>query len=148
MTRQAGQGGFTLIELVVVIALLALVAAIAVPAAGRLFDLSSSAGDAERLAAALRQVRMAAISERRPKHVYIDLVRREWRHGEEVGTFDGGPSVAAFVPPGGRGLNQAPAIVFLPDGSATGGRIVLGDGHRQRNVTVDWLTGYVSIAGP
>ena len=148
MTPDTSQGGFTLIELVVVIALLALVAAIAVPSAGRLMDLSSPSDDVERLAAALRQARMAAMVEGRPQNVFIDPARRQWRHGKDVGTFDSIASITTAVPPVGRRENGMSSIVFLPDGSATGGRIALGDGHRRLNVTIDWLTGNVAIAGP
>ena len=148
MTSDTGQAGFTLIEMVVVIALLALVAAIAAPAAGRLLDLSSPSDDAERLATALRQARMAAIVEGRPRHVFIDPAHRQWRHGKDVRTFDSIASITTAVPPVGRRANGMSRIVFLPDGSATGGRIALGDGHRRRIVTIDWLTGNVAIAGP
>ena len=148
MTSDTGQGGFTLIELVVVIALLALVAAIAAPAAGRLIDLSSSSDDVERLATALRQARIGAIIEGRPRHVIIDPARRQWRYGKDVGTFDSAASITTTVPPVGRRENGMSSIVFLPDGSATGGRIALGDGHLRRNVFIDWLTGNVAIAGP
>ena len=148
MTPDTSKGGFTLIELVVVIALLALVAAIAVPSASRLIDLSSPSDDVERLAAALRQARMAAIVEGRPRHVFIDPAHRQWRHGKDVTTFDSIASITTAVPPVGRRANGMSSIVFLPDGSATGGRIALGDGHRRRIVTIDWLTGNVAIAGP
>ena len=148
MTPDTSQGGFTLIELVVVIALLALVAAIAVPSAGRLIDLSSPSDDVERLATALRQARMVAIVERRSRHVFIDPAHRQWRHGKDVRTFDSVASITTAVPPVGRRANGMSSIVFLPDGSSTGGRIALGDGHRRRIVTIDWLTGNVAIAGP
>ena len=148
MTPDSSQDGFTLIELVVVIVLLALVAAIAVPSAGRLIDLSTPSDDVERLAAALRQARMAAIVEGRPRHVFIDPARRQWRHGKDVGTFDSIASITTAVPPVGRRENGMSSIVFLPNGSATGGRIALSDGHLRRNVTIDWLTGGVAIAGP
>ena len=148
MTPDSSQDGFTLIELVVVIALLALVAAIAVPSASRLIDLSSPSDDAERLAAALRQARMAAIVEGRPRNVFIDPARRQWRHGKDVGTFDSVASITTTVPPVGRRENGMSSIVFLPNGSATGGRIALGEGHLRQNVTIDWLTGNVAIAGP
>jgi len=37
-------------------------------------------------------------------------------------------------------------IRFNPDGSSTGGRIVLADPPRRVAVGVDWLTGRISIA--
>jgi general secretion pathway protein H len=37
-------------------------------------------------------------------------------------------------------------IRFNPDGSSSGGRIVLADGTRRIAVGVDWLTGRVVIA--
>ena len=148
MTSGTGQGGFTLIELVVVIALLALVAAIAAPAAGRLIDQSLPSDDIERLATALRQARMAAIVQGRPRHVFIDPARRQWRHGKNVGTFDSVTSITTTMPPVGLRENGMSSIVFLPNGSSTGGRIALGYGPRRRTVTIDWLTGNVAIAGP
>ena len=148
MTPETVQGGFTLIELVVVIALLALVAAVAAPTAGRLFDLSAPAGDAARLATALRKARMAAIAEGRVHHVLIDPARREWHDGGGTVTFSGLATITAVVPPAGQRANGAADFIFLPDGSATGGRIVLGDGQRRQSIAVDWLTGRVAIAGP
>lgn len=40
-------------------------------------------------------------------------------------------------------------IVFLPDGSSSGGRVELANGTRRAMVGVEWLTGRVSVAdGP
>ena len=39
-----------------------------------------------------------------------------------------------------------PPITFHPDGSATGGRLVLNEDGRERVVAVDWLTGAVSVS--
>lgn len=40
-------------------------------------------------------------------------------------------------------------IVFMPDGSSSGGRVELADGERRTQIGVDWLTGRVSVAdGP
>jgi general secretion pathway protein H len=44
-----------------------------------------------------------------------------------------------------RGVRVAD-IRFNPDGSSTGGRIVLAEGERRTAVGVDWLTGRVSVA--
>ena len=38
------------------------------------------------------------------------------------------------------------AITFTPDGSSSGGRVVLVAGHNAVAVVVDWLTGRVSVA--
>jgi general secretion pathway protein H len=45
--------------------------------------------------------------------------------------------VTVEAPPGG--------IVFAPDGSSSGGRVLLNDNGRDIAVTADWLTGRVSI---
>ncbi len=147
MINNRRQVGFTLIELVVVIALLALVAAVAAPAAGRLFNLSTPADDAERLATALRQARMAAMSERRPRRVWIDPKQRQWRHAGDVGVISGVAPITVTVPPAGRDRTGS-SVVFLADGSATGGQILLGQGQGRRSVDVDWLTGNVAISRP
>ena len=44
---------------------------------------------------------------------------------------------------------DVPGIAFLPDGSASGGRVELEVGGRRTQVGIDWLTGRVSVAdGP
>jgi general secretion pathway protein H len=47
---------------------------------------------------------------------------------------------------GERGSRAVGAIRFNPDGSSTGGRIVLADGNRKVAVGVEWLSGRVSVA--
>ena len=51
-------------------------------------------------------------------------------------------AVGAETVPGPR----LAGISFAPDGSSSGGRIVLADGGRRVQVGVDWLTGRVSVA--
>jgi hypothetical protein len=46
-------------------------------------------------------------------------------------------AVSVQAPPGG--------IVFAPDGSASGGRVLLDGDGRHVDVTADWLTGAVQI---
>jgi general secretion pathway protein H len=48
-------------------------------------------------------------------------------------------TVSVESPPGG--------ITFLPDGSASGGRVLLGFGHKTIAISVDWLTGRISVDG-
>ncbi len=49
-------------------------------------------------------------------------------------------TVAIQAPPGG--------IVFDPDGSASGGSILLGDSGKRIAVNIDWLTGRVATVAP
>ena len=43
------------------------------------------------------------------------------------------------------GADRIKLIRFAPDGSSTGGRVLLGTGRRQLSITVQWLTGQVSV---
>ena len=49
-------------------------------------------------------------------------------------------AVAIQAPPGG--------IFFAPDGSASGGSILLGNSGKQIAVNIDWLTGRVATLAP
>jgi type II secretion system protein H len=76
MTR--GQGlsrGFTLIELVVVVAILAVVAALVGPAVGRGTEGLTLRSEAGRVAGLLRQARQHAVSQHRPTRVELDRAR-------------------------------------------------------------------------
>jgi general secretion pathway protein H len=119
----AAERGFTLIELLVVVTLLALMSAAIVPrfmSAGQ----ESARHWAGRAAAELRQARQQAIVGARPVSVPID------------------PAVARL-----RTLDGADAreILFFPDGSSTGGRLDFELQGRVVAVTVDDLTGAVSL---
>jgi general secretion pathway protein H len=48
-------------------------------------------------------------------------------------------AVVVQAPPGG--------IVFAPDGTSSGGRVLLAGADRHVEVSVDWLTGRVEIDG-
>jgi general secretion pathway protein H len=49
-------------------------------------------------------------------------------------------AVSVQAPPGG--------IIFAPDGSASGGRVRLGNGASAIVVSIDWLTGRVATHAP
>lgn len=119
-----GAAGFTLLEMIVAIAVMGLVLAMVArygrPHSGRL-EMRAASG---RVAAAMRLARGLAIA--------------------------GGRAVV-FVPPrlpgGVRAVMQAGpgGIVFEPDGSALGGRVVLAGAGRKAVIAADWLTGRISV---
>jgi general secretion pathway protein H len=89
------------------------------------------------VAGALRRARGRAIALDRPVLVVVDAARGSL-------SVDGLPPVRL---PAGVGLSAAARdISFAPDGSTSGGRVMLADGARRVLVGVDWLTGRVSIA--
>jgi general secretion pathway protein H len=145
--EQAAEPGFTLIELVVVLAIVALVLALAMPQLGRRPGRLELVSSAHEVAASLRLTRSRAIAENQPRSFVADT--RSAAFGPA-----GQGSLRAL--PRGIGLllytteDQAVAdsigtIRFFPDGSSTGGGIALVQGELKYQVLVDWLTGGVSI---
>jgi general secretion pathway protein H len=96
---------------------------------------------------ALRGARGRAIGSNRPVTIAIN-----GEHGRF--TVEGGPSLqlpdtlamTAAAGPGGVARKDLAGIRFAPDGSSSGGRIVLADGKRRTSIGIDWLTGRVSVA--
>jgi general secretion pathway protein H len=119
-TGKIDEAGFTLIEMLVVLAVLALVSGIAFPAidralAARQFELAASG-----IEAALHQTRARAIA---------GGVATAFRPDVTAG------DVAIDLPRGG--------IVFFPDGSANGGVVSIVSGARKLRFPVDGATGEI-----
>ena len=142
--RRADQG-FTLIEMMVVLAIMGVLIGIAVsrgPVRSQGLQTRAAAGA---LAQALRTARAQAIARSQTVTVVIDPVRRLF-------TADGAPPQALAAglglearPPALPGPNGTKLIQFGPDGSATGGEVLLGSGRRRVAVEVEWLTGRVQV---
>lgn len=122
------EAGFTLVELLVALTLVALLAAVALPRVQALL-VPSIEQTTRRVALAVRDQRTAAMLSGRMVVV----------------------TGAALVPllPAGTVVEAAepaePGILFFPNGSSSGGRIVLAAWDGRRAVEVDWLTGRVTV---
>ena len=136
LDRRRHTGGFTLIEMLVVLAVLGMVLAVTLlhgRSRNPALEASSAAGI---VAAVLRAARAQAIAEDRPVRVSVDPAQHSLRvNGRPPRTLR--PEIAA-VPPTG--------IAFAPDGSASGGAVLVAEGAHRLAVQVDWLTGRVSVA--
>jgi general secretion pathway protein H len=141
------QAGFTLLEMIIVLVILGLVVGIVVargPARGHGLAVRAFVAS---VAEALRGARGRAIATDRPVLVAVNGERRSIAVG-------GGPTLqvppeldlAAVAGPAGEPGKRLAGIRFAPDGSSSGGRIVLADGKRHIELGVDWLTGRVSVA--
>lgn len=122
--------GFTLIELLVVLTIAALLMAVALPRVGTLLrpDIDRTT---RKVALAIRDQRSTAM-----------------RTGLMVTVT--GPSVVPLLPSGTElaedGFGEQ-GLLFFPNGTSTGGRVVLAAADGKRAITVDWLTGRV-VVGP
>ena len=144
-TDRAAEAGFTLIEILVVLVILSLTVVLVVargPARNAGLEARAAASE---VVQTLRVGRSRAIAEDRPVAVMLDLPAHRV-------ALDGVPRAVlpAWIPLTARmadGTEPRRAVFdFAPDGSATGGIVVLGRPGRRFLVSVDWLTGRVDIA--
>ncbi|KQT50847.1 hypothetical protein ASG43_06185 [Aureimonas sp. Leaf454] len=143
-----GEAGFTLAEMLVVIAVVALAAgAGALAMAGR-GPARMVASAADRVAAELRYVRLDAIRSGQPRSLIFDPAAKAL-------VSETRPPFA--IPDGLRldlvtareaGADGKAAILFLPDGRSSGGRVELAAGTAKGALVVDWLTGLVRGEAP
>lgn len=145
--RAAGAAGFTLIEMLVVLAILALSFVLMAgyrPLWSRGLEIDTTAA---MLAAELRLVRSEAIAANRAAAFELNVAGRRYRGGSApTRELPARMAVELTTISDERQSSGAGSIRFFPDGSSTGGRIVLAEGSRRVAVGVDWLTGRVSVA--
>lgn len=143
---RAATPGFTLLEMLVVLALLGLSLGL-VLGAGRPVPAGTAARTAAgEIAGALRLARSQAILGNRPVVFTLDLASRRYRVGAtpdralppglELGLLAAGSQVSGA---------SAGGIRFEPDGSSTGGRVTVTGGSRTVLVGVDWLSGRTTV---
>jgi general secretion pathway protein H len=143
----ARRSGFSLIELIVVLAVMGFALVLIVDYKAPWSTTLNLRGTAAELAAGLRLARSEAIADNRPVVLAVDLAGHRYRVGSAPA--HGLPpqlSIALLTVRGETRTATNGDIRFNPDGSSTGGRIVLADGARRVAIGVDWLTGRVTVA--
>jgi general secretion pathway protein H len=126
--------GFTLIEMIVVLAILGLLAGLIVsrgPMHSQRLDLEAAA---QQVAGSLRLARANAIAQDRTIL---------WR--ADAGGF-GLPGGRLYRLPAGISMRGPATIGFAGDGSSSGGNLLLAGGTRNVTVAVNWLTGGISLS--
>jgi general secretion pathway protein H len=138
--------GFTLIELLVVLAIMGLIIGVVVshgPVHSRGLQTRAAAGA---LAQTFRSARAQAIDRAVTVTVAIDPEHHQFAADNgPIQTLAPGMAIAV-LPPALKGPGDTGLIRFQPDGTTTGGEVLIGDGARRLRIDVDWLTGRVQVA--
>lgn len=132
-----GERGVTLIEAMVALAVMALISAITFPALERGYGRLELQRATERLAADLRVARAQALRRGGPVVLALATDGRSYAIGAVQR-----PGVADGVSFGGTAR-----IAFYPDGSASGGRIIVANRGREAQVAIDPSTGALMTGG-
>lgn len=150
--RRGSQSGFTLLELLIVLALLGLMLALVPPSfSGRLQSLNVR-GAALELADTLREARSRALFDNRP--TWVELTAAPDYRADNAERATTLPDTAQIDFRADASLDwrmlefdDAPLrLRFYPDGSSAGGELRLRDQGRVYVVAVDWLLGRVSLS--
>ena len=147
-TSPAGtESGFTLFELLVVLAILGLTVTLAVPAFQRVMPGLELKAAARSVAATLREAHGLAVSSNREVAVTIDVAGHTMGLGSArpIEQLDPRFALSLYTATDELVSGSAGNIRFYPDGTSTGGRVRVVYGERQYDVLVNWITGIVTI---
>jgi general secretion pathway protein H len=140
------QAGFTLFEMLVVLALLALSAYLVLPAIGGGDDRLALRSTALQVAALARSTRLKAMADGEDALLIVNLDDRTVARPGAGRPISVPPRTEIAVETARSELADPEArIRFLPDGRSTGGTVTLSAGGHQVVVAVDWLTGSVAV---
>ena len=141
-THRRDESGFTLLELLLTLSIIAgLVTASTIALSGSVVKLQAS-GYVGEIADIFREGQIQAIQTGQEAHIIIDLDARSlslYPLGK-VSALSEKLRVSIEIERTNARANGA-TIVFYPDGSSTGGRMLIRAGVRNYEVEIDWLTG-------
>jgi general secretion pathway protein H len=141
-----GVAGYTLVELLVVLAVIALLVAVVPHAMSAGQSSAQLRKFAQSLSNDLREMRELALSSNRETDFVLDLEKRRYillpTRFEKP--FPRDLSVKFQSSRSGVDGNIMD-IRFYPDGTSSGGELVLSIGSARRQVTASWLTGRIAV---
>ncbi len=137
--------GFSLMELMLVLVLLGLAAAVTIPYLGNMGG-AGLTGAARELAAGMKLARSRAVVAATETVLFIDLNSRTFAVSGDSQARELPENLSIELETAQSELaDEGGGYRFFPDGSSTGGSVLLGLNERTMRVNVDWLTGRVYI---
>ena len=145
--NDAGQRGFTLLEMVCVLAIIALLAAVLLPFVPHETSRSRLQAYALQTAALLKTDRDAAITRRTSVATLVDADGRAIRSGASRAAIAIPPDVRfdALLPQTCRQRAALSTISFFSNGTSCGGTIALTRFDTGYEIRVNWLTGRIEV---
>lgn len=145
--RSSGEAGFTLLEMVCVLAIMALLVAISLPRVPMSTSRPKLEAYAIQIATLLKADRNAALGRRLAVGAVVDAPGRTIRAGSSARFIRVPDDVEfdALLPQRCNGRYVPSTITFLPSGMSCGGAIRLTRFGTGFDVRVNWLTGGVDI---
>ena len=142
-------GGFTLVEVIVVMVILALVMGLVATSMARSISGAESRQAARKVVAALRYTRTQAILQKKDQVFTVDTEKRTYvAPGRKAIQLPEGIEILVTTARSEMTGENVGGIRFFPDGGSTGGRVDLFVNEREYVVNVAWLTGEASLEMP
>jgi general secretion pathway protein H len=142
VTSVTGNDGFTLLELLVVLAIMVLLAGAWPFAAPRLFPAQQLRNEGQSMVGALRSARMTARISGAPQALEFTDAGDAYQVGADAHKLAGG--IIARVR-NQDDLGLATRVIFYPDGSSSGGVVDLALPQRSVSIEVGRLTGRAEL---
>jgi len=140
------QGGFTLVELIVVMVIIALMMGLVGTSLSRSVSSAESRAATRKLVANLRYTRTKAIVDKQEKTFTVDIENRSYRApGRKQITLPDGVELTLTTARSEMTAENVGGIRFFPDGGSTGGHIEMYVNGREYRVDVAWLTGEATL---
>ena len=138
--------GFTLVEMLVVMAIIALVLGLVATSMSRSISGAETREAAHKLVAALRYTRTQAILQKSEQVFTVDVEEHSYSApGRAEVQLPEGMEILLTTARTEMTSETAGGIRFFPDGGSTGGRVDLFTRGREYNVNIAWLTGEASL---
>lgn len=140
--------GFTLVELIVVLAIGGLLLSLTPPLITAALPGVELKAGARRAAGALRQTREIAIASGVEATWLLDIETGQYRVEDQgrQGSLPEGIEIKLVTTRDEIRSERLAGIRFFPDGSSSGGRVILKRGEGGLQVGVNWLTGRILVA--